>query len=272
MLRMRTRDPAQSSTKPLPPAAVLLRGLSILEALNQRPVSSVVHIAHATGLPKPTVVRMLGQLMAAAYVQRLPKRRGYMLGERVQGLSAGYRSADAVAQIGRPVLREFTARHKWPVSLATLDVDAMRVRATSLHESPFSTPGDQRRIARRVPMLASAHGRAYLAFCPDDERDIILALLRASAREVDAPARDPRHLASILETAQRAGYAVSAPLTGDPAIGLAVPVMVGPRVVASLSLRYLGKAISEREVARRYLSALRDAAHSIASALSASTA
>ena len=263
------RQLAASGTPPSPPPQVLLRGLSVLEALNRRLVSTVEHIAAATGLPKPTVVRILDQLVTAEFVQRMPKRRGYMLDERVQTLSVGYHSSDIVVRECRSPLSQFTAKHKWPISLATLDVDTMRIRASTVQESPFSTPGDHSRIARRVPILAAALGRAYLAFCPDDEREIILALLRASVREDDRPARDAEYVRRLFATIRRTGYAVSAPKLNDPAIGLAVPVMLGGQVIACLSVRYLGKAITEAEVARRYLAALRETASTIAATVHA---
>jgi IclR family mhp operon transcriptional activator len=243
---------------------VLLRGLTVLEALNRRPVSTVEQVAEATRLPKPTVVRMLGQLAAAGYVQRLPKRRGYVLDERVLALSGGFRSHDALVSAALPVMFAFTAEHKWPVSIATLEVDAMRVRATTLEQSPYATPGDRGRIARRVPILASALGRAYLAFCPDDERNTILALLGASGRKYDQPARDQRFVSSLVSSVRRAGYAVSSPVPGDPAVGIAVPIRSGTDIVACISLRYLGKAISESEVARRHLPHLQAVADEIA--------
>jgi IclR family mhp operon transcriptional activator len=258
------REPGSDAAGRETPAEVLLRGLSLLEALNRRPVSTVEQLSGQTRLPKPTVVRMLNQLVAAAYVQRLPCRRGYMLDERVLALSAGFHSHDAIVSAARPVLSAFTARHKWPVGIATLDVDAMRVRASTLQESPYATPGDQGRVARRVPMLASALGRAYLAFCPDDERETILALLRASGRKLDQPAKDASFVASLLSTIRRSGYALSAPAPGDPAVGIALPIRSGSHLLACLSLRYLGRAISEGEVARRYLAQLQAAADEIA--------
>ncbi len=264
-MRNPNSGPKRARQEPAP-AQVLLRGLSVIEALNRRPISTVEQLAVATGLPKPTVVRILNLLVMEAFVERLPKRRGYRLDERVLRLSAGYRSQDAIVRVAGSILSDFTATHKWPVSLATLDVDTMRIRVSTQEDSPFSTSADQRRIARRVPMLSSAHGRAYLAFCPEDEREIIVALLQASSRRDDAPARDAHYLEGLLRATRRAGYALSAPLTGDPAIGLSVPVRQGARVLASISLRYLGKAISEAEVVRRYLEPLRGAADAIASA------
>jgi IclR family mhp operon transcriptional activator len=243
---------------------VLLRGLSILEVLNRRTISTVEQVATETDLPKSTVVRMLGKLSDRGYVQRLPHRKGYMLGERVLNLSSGFRSHDPIVKTAQPLLAAFTARYKWPVSLATFEIDTMRVRASSSEESPFATATDRARLNRRVPLLISAHGRAYLAFCPEDERHIILSLLRASSRTGDLAARDEHYISAVIGTIRRAGYALTAPVPDEPAIGLAVPVISNTRVLATISLRYLGKAMSEAEVAKMYLAPLRELASAIA--------
>ena len=251
------------------PPQVLLRGLSVLEALNRRPVSSVEQIAGETGLPKSTAVRVLQMLVEKDYAECLPYRRGYRLGERVLALSSGYRSIDAIVEIARPILARFTAEHKWPVALATLDVDTMRVRAGTLQESPFSTSIDQSRMARRMPILASAFGLAYLAFCPPDERGTILRLLRASKRPVDGPARAGEALDLQLGAITRQGFALSPAMRGEPAHGCAIPVMAGTQVLACISLRYLGKAITDRQVERRFLAPLKIVAAEIAAGYTA---
>jgi IclR family mhp operon transcriptional activator len=243
---------------------VLLRGLSILEVLNRRAISTVDQVAAETGLPKSTVVRVLAKLAGRGYVQRLPHRKGYMLGERVLNLSSGFRSHDPVVEAAQPLLAAFTVRHKWPVSLATYEIDSMRVRASSSEESPFATATDRARLNRRVPLLISAHGRAYLAFCPEDERHIILSLLQASSRTDDLVSRDEHYVRAVIETIRRAGYALTAPVPDEPAIGLAVPVISDTRVLATISLRYLGKAMSEADVAKMYLAPLRELASAIA--------
>jgi len=106
------------------PREVLLRGLSVLEALNWRPISSVDQVAAQTGLPKATVVRVLHNLASKGYAQRLPLRKGYMLGERVLNLSSGYDSRNTVVEKARPLIEGFTTRYKWPVSLAIVEFDA----------------------------------------------------------------------------------------------------------------------------------------------------
>ena len=260
MLR-RSKPRPEPTTKP--PREVLLRGLSVLEALNWRPISHVDDVAAQTGLPKATVVRMLNNLASRGYVQRLPRRKGYRLGERVLNLSSGYTSHDAVVEVARPLIASFTMKHKWPVSLATFELDSMRVRVGA--DSPFATATDRARLNRRVPLLVSAHGRAYLAFCPDEERRIILSLLRASERADDLPSRDENYVVTMIASIRREGYAVTAPVTNDPAIGLAVPVESGGRLLGTISLRYLGKATSERDIARKYLNPLHDLATAISS-------
>ena len=69
----------------------------MLEALNQRQVSKLESLAAATGLPKPTVNRMLGVLTRAGYARRLPMRRGYTLDDGVR-LSRGYRVEEAIVK------------------------------------------------------------------------------------------------------------------------------------------------------------------------------
>lgn len=251
------------------PASVLLRGLSIIEALNARQVSSVDDVARETCLPKPTVVRMLSQLAAHGYCERLPFRRGYRLSDRVQALSAGYRSIDTLVAIARPLLTTFTAQHKWPLTLAILDTDAMRVRASTLAESPYATSLDQGRMARRLPVLTSAVGLAQLAFCPDDERDTLLRLVRTTRSRRGASTLDEDRLQDLLRDICGQGYATSPVVRGEMAKGLAVPIMQGERVLGAISLRYLGKAISEAQVARRYLHQLQAMATQIGTALAA---
>jgi IclR family mhp operon transcriptional activator len=268
---MRRSPTSRRDNSPAAKPQVLLRGLAVLEALNRRPISSVEQIAERTGLPKATIVRMLQNLATGGYAQQLPRRKGYMLGERVLNLSSGFRSRDLVVEAARPLIMAFTAKHKWPVSLATLEIDSMRVRVSSGAESPFATSTDRARLNRRVPLMISAHGRAYLAFCPDDERAIILSLLRSSARADDLSARDEHFVASTMAMIRRAGYAITASMPDEPAIGLSVPVLSGDRVLATISLRYLGKAMPEAEVAKRYLAPLRALAEAIADSVTRQT-
>ena len=54
-------------------------------------------------------------------------------------------------------------------------------------------------------------GRAYLAWCPEKEREEILRRLRKSNNPEDWLARDPKKLERILSETRRRGYATRDP-------------------------------------------------------------
>ena len=245
-----------SAGPPTPPDEVLLRGLRLLEALNVRQVSRLGTLAAATGLPKPTVVRLLSLLCRNGYARRLPRRRGYTLDRGVVALASGFSPQEAVVAAAPPVLEAFTRRHKWPVAIGTRDGQSMRVRAATLGISPLAASGDEGLVGRRVGFFVSALGRAYVAFCPEPERADILSL---------AEPRDAGRLTVDLRRAAAAGYALSMPLSGDPAVGVALPIRHEGKVLACISLRYLGRAIAQEMVVRRYLAPLQRAAADILS-------
>lgn len=242
----------------------VLRSFRLLEALNGARRATLAELHEATGLPKPTIVRLLDTLISAGYVRRVSRVAGYELTERVLRLSSGYRHTDLVVEAARPFLSALTAAYKWPVALATFDRDAMLVRISTRHESPFSTDPDW--LNKRLPMLISALGRAYLAFCPDEERELILAVLRSSKAAVNATARDAKYVSALLAGIRRQGYANTAPMRGDPAMGIAIPIMHGDKAAACITMRYLGATMSEAQAVERYLAPMQRAAQGIATA------
>src|ERR1700741_1717437 len=114
------------------------RALGVIEALNQRRVSPLEDIHQAPGLPKPPLVRILGTLEHLGFVFHVSRRDGYALTEKILRLSAGFQHSDAIVDTPRPLMEAFPARHRWQLSLATLEVDAMRVRFNTRHMSPFA--------------------------------------------------------------------------------------------------------------------------------------
>jgi len=239
----------------------VLRSLQILEALNRHAPATLGEISHASRLPKPTVSRLLETLEQGGYVVRLPRRSGYDLRERTLRLSAGFRYSDAVVEAARPFLSALTAELKWPIGLATLDRDAMRVRLSTGRESPFAI--DENYVNRRVPMLLSALGRAYIAFCSADEREKLIELLRESSRETDRMARDPRAMSRLIQSVRRASFASAVEYPNAPAHGMAVPVLSKGGAIAAITLRYLGRKLSDKDAAQRYLAPLQRTAQAI---------
>ena len=72
------------------PVESVRRAFHLLHELNRQRVSSVRHLHRATGLPKPTIVRLLDTLIVLGYVVNDPRQGGYQVTSLVRSLSAGF--------------------------------------------------------------------------------------------------------------------------------------------------------------------------------------
>tara|TARA_R110000868_G_scaffold10952_1_gene53151 strand:- start:1930 stop:2691 length:762 start_codon:yes stop_codon:yes gene_type:complete len=240
----------------------IIRSLQVLEALNLHTVMPLAALHEATGLPKSTLVRLLDTLIAGGYVVRVSRNVGYAVTERVLQLAGGFRHADRIVEASRPFLSAMTAQHKWPMAIATPDGDVMLVRNSTRAESPFATDKDF--LGRRVSMLLSALGRAYIAFLDADERETLLSLMRNSRARRNAMAKDEKAVARMLAHVRKCGYATAVAVPGEMHAGFAVPVMAHDRPIAAITLRYYGAVMTEDEAAKRFLGPMQDAARAIA--------
>jgi len=62
-----------------PPVNSVVRALDLLRALNRRPISSVDDLYVATGIPKPSIVRLLQTLEARGLVRHASQHGAYYL-------------------------------------------------------------------------------------------------------------------------------------------------------------------------------------------------
>jgi len=230
----------------------LSRGLAVIEALNRSRVSSLSALHALTGLPKSSLVRLLETLIDAGYVVRISRREGYALTDAVLRLSSGVRHRDLVVDVARPLMEAFRRRHKWQVSLATSETDSMLVRFSTRHISPFSR--EENYLNRRVGMLQSAVGRAYFAWCSDEEREFVLNALRAAGDALAAADR-AEELEALLARVRSDGYATIERPRTDATRSFAVPVMEpgedGP--LGALAFFYYRSTMTEPQATRRYL-------------------
>ena len=59
------------------------RAFVVLEALNRRRSTTLTVLAAETGLPRPTLVRLLQTLIALGYASRVSREAGYRLTDHV---------------------------------------------------------------------------------------------------------------------------------------------------------------------------------------------
>lgn len=233
----------------------LVRGLDVVVALNRAPgaSASATQLSTATGLHRTTVKRLLETLRATGFVAYVAENNTYRLASRVQQLSEGYRAEGRVCDVARPLVRQVTERLLWPCSLLTREHDQMVVRESSHPISPLSFHSGV--MGAFVPLVRTAAGRAYLAFCGDDERELLLAMLRERDDAEGAYARDVRTVRRHLDLIRERGYAVN---EGNDWIGhgrygaIAVPIRSEAGVAGCLDMIFSKRAIKVDEAARKY--------------------
>jgi IclR family transcriptional regulator, mhp operon transcriptional activator len=253
------------STRPI---RALMRGLDALMVLNLRDGATVSEVAQEIRLPRTTVYRILETLCNAGFVFRDASDDRYRLTILVRALSGGFDDEAWVNQIAKPVIDELCREIVWPVSIATLSGTAMTVRETTDHASPLAV--ERYSAGTRAPLLTSASGRVYLAFCPVAQRDTILDILARSTKEEDKLGRTPRtDLSRMLADIKAQGYATSTRtrrLVED--ISVSVPILLDDRVLACLTVRFGSSAVPLKTGLERFLPKLRESAAKIASLFS----
>jgi IclR family transcriptional regulator, mhp operon transcriptional activator len=220
----------------------LERGLAVLAAMNRRKLPSVIELARDTRLPRPTVYRLLETLSRAGFVTRSSPHDRYCLAHKVRTLSDGFVEDDWIADIAAPLMTEFTRDVVWPVALLTFEEGRMLVRETTHEASTLSI--DHGMVGRSLPMLRTAAGRCYLAFCPDKERRTVLEMLSRSKAADDRWAREPQRLARLLDAIRQKGYAIQDREINPKATGIAVPIRLGARVFGCMSSIWISSALT----------------------------
>ena len=244
------------------PVRSLHRGLEVLCALNRQNGASVQALAATIGVHRTTVQRLLETLRTLGYVDKSASDERYRLALGVRRLSDGFDDDAWVSAVAEPALRDLHARILWPSNVATLDADAMLIRESSHRYSALSI--HHATVGQRLPMLRSSLGQVYLAFCTEEQRREIVAILRASKGPDAALAADDAFVRDVVRRARRTGY-VAKPGDREKRIGaLAVPIMRGERIFACINIVFFRRALPIPMAVRKYLEPLRETAQAIA--------
>lgn len=242
----------------------LARGLAVMEAVGRLGKASAAQIAAATSIPRPTAYRLLETLFELGYVQREGLRDGYSLALRVRELALSCRVDDWIAEIAQPHLTRLSNEVVWPCDLATYQNGVMVIRATTHRHSPLSL--ERISIGRSIPMLTTAMGRTYLAFCSESERNAIgEALDRTDLPERD-DMRHPVLLQRELEATRQRGYGIRIRGAQPKTSSIAAPVMAGDVMVACVNINWIDSAVDPATIVERHLQSLKATAQSIGDA------
>lgn len=228
----------------------LTRGLSVLRAANALNGASINQLAAYTGFSRGTTYRLVKTLEQEGYLQLDASSNIFLPTILTTGLASNFRLEEWASAVVMPILQKTTDRIKWPLGLSTLAGTSLVVRASTDRTSPLALR--RYSLGHRVTLFNTAAGRVFLAFCPPDVRDMLIALRKREGVEAKHAELAGADLPRTLERVRRAGHAVSAyAVEGERAI--AVPVFVEGALFATLSLRYMQSVLSPDDARAEYL-------------------
>ncbi|HPG02750.1 MAG: DNA-binding transcriptional regulator [Rhodoblastus sp.] len=240
----------------------LERGLDILRAVNASGGIRAGALAAQIGIPRPTVYRLLETLEELGYVERGASNDLFRVTRRALSLGDGYDASILVAQGAGPILLELGKRFVWPFDLSVYEGAAMVIQETTHALSPLSI--DRGMIGRRLPMLRTSAGRAYLAFCGDQERSVILRHLARLDEPEDRPFLERRALDRMIAETRARGHATrDGGEFNAKTASLAAPVLRDDIVLGCISVIWIRTAMSVEEARAQFVGPLRQAAQAI---------
>ncbi len=249
------------------PIDSLARGLQVLQVLQEMRAASLHDLHLATGIPKPTLTRIL----LTAHQEGLVWQRmvdGAFLPSHTQRRREPDDDAWLV-EIASPVLEDLSRNLQWPSVLSVPRLDYMETLETNSSRTYFDALPPRPR-GFRVNLLGSASGRAYLAYCPPQEFEAVVQRLRHRDIPAHRLAFDDEALRRLVETTRERGYAVRAPDFGgdyhrprsevdDGRESIAMPIRVEDRVLGAINLTWRRQVLSVTGLVQRHLGDLRAA-------------
>jgi IclR family mhp operon transcriptional activator len=251
------------------------RGIDVLLALQEVRAASLHELHRSTGVPKSSLLRILTTLNGRGLVHQRLADGAFLASHTLARRSL----ADAawLVEAAGPALQELGRRVLWPaiLSVPRLDhmetVDAVRTRHAGAYFDDYPIPP----IGFRSDLLRGASGRAYLAWCPDPEREAVVLRLA----EHDPAARDGAAVGRLVDATRARGYSVRdagyggahtgtglahAAGTGDDGRhSIALPIMLDGNVLGCVNLTWRRAAVTLEQVVERHLVDLRAAVQAI---------
>lgn len=249
------RGTTDSNHPSYPPVESVRRAFEVLRTLNRLQIGTVSSLHFETGLPKPTVVRMLDTLIADGYVARDNMCGGYRVTHRVGELNSGYGGIAQIIEASRPCAIDLTRRIKWPVGIGIFDVDAIAIQFWTGTISPWVHTNTM--LGHRPNLYTSAMGRAYMAFCSEGERERLIDKFRADPR-LDFDAEEEDHYRELLSRIRKNGFASRAPHT-EPRRNttIALPIRYEGQVLASITVSFFITAVPRSQILNQIIRPLR---------------
>jgi IclR family transcriptional regulator, acetate operon repressor len=221
-------EPSEAGTSPVESVDRALLTLQVLARAGARGMT-LADLAHALGLNKSTVHRVLAALRYRGFVTQDPATGAYALGS-----SATRLADDFLGDENLPALL-----HGALVALCGVADELVHLGVLSGTHVVYVDKVEPERsvrvwsaVGRRSPAVTTALGRALLAFRGTD-RSALAAYVRAAG---DSVAVDPDHVWDVLEQARGRGYATEVEENEVGISCVAVPLLRSGSAVAAVSV------------------------------------
>ena len=212
--------------------SALERGIAVLRCFEADPQAlSNGDIARATGIPKPTVTRLLATLVSVGYLKQARESDKYVLSAGVIPLAQAFLRGVDVRAYARPHMVALAeAIGGWAYLAVRNGLEMIIVETCRAHSAMLLSRLD---VGSRVPMPKSARGRACHSALAPRERERALDELRRSFGEQWPKLRAGLQLA--LKDAAASGYCMSIGEWHPDVNSIAVPLLApGGEIMALL--------------------------------------
>lgn len=246
------------------PVASLIKGIRVLEVTNEFGPIGLSQVCRITNLPKATTFRMLETLKSEGYIDFDGDKKTYSIAVRSLALSNKFSPNEFLLRTAAPIMKILRRELGWPSDLAIFQHDKMVIVETNRLPGALST---NRTVGSRVPILASATGRSYLAFSSEAVQQHILNALNYSEDKYERLAKDPDKVAKILKKTVKNGYGISNREFLPVNLSAAVPVIVKDKVVCCINVITLANMVTLKELKKKYVPLLQKAKRQLESKL-----
>ncbi|MFC7341769.1 IclR family transcriptional regulator [Saccharopolyspora griseoalba] len=187
-------------------------------------------LAEKSGLPLPTIHRIIRTLVNNGYARQQPSRR-YALGPRL--IRLGETASRALGSWARPYLAELTEVTGESANMAVLDGEQIVyvAQAPSPHSMRMFTE-----VGRRVDAHATAVGKAVLATMPTDEVTQVLSRTTMSP-QTENTITSVEEMHAELERIRARGYAID---DGEQEVGVRCFAVAVPGAPAGAAISISG--------------------------------
>jgi IclR family acetate operon transcriptional repressor len=202
-LRRRGRPPSSGTSDSGGEVQSLDRAMGLLEILAAGEGSPLSEVARRAELPASTVHRLLTTLQRRRLVSHDPATGLWTVGVGLFRVGSAYLRIRKLPEIARPVIRQLLDDVGETVNLSMLDGREIVCVAQAESHAPVRAFF---RLGRRLPVHASAAGKAILAVAPAGMRDELLEGL-AIERFTPNTHRNRKSLLADVAEAGRRGWA-----------------------------------------------------------------